>query len=90
MYWGEQEICCTKESGHELPCVFRYFTGSEFVSARAFEEVERARKTYLENLTATQNRCTELIQENRAMKRAARRFVSPGAWDDTVREELAK
>jgi hypothetical protein len=51
---------------------------------RTYRELRELR----ENLTATQARCTELLNENRAMKMAAETLVALNEWNAAVDKAL--
>ncbi len=47
-------------------------------------------KAMLANLTATQERCTTLFNENRAMRKAAVVLAPPNQWEAAVAQALAE
>ena len=58
-------------------------------SALVREHLERELRQARANLTATQNRCTELLDETRAQRMAAKTFCDSAEWMVAFEKALA-
>ena len=64
-------------------------TRLQVMSPETWERLKRDHAQVNDQLTIVQARCSELLNENRAMKMAAASLVEPAEWKATFEKALA-